>query len=136
MRYPQVPVKHFRRRALGDALLDDHEPRLAGDGRQATARIDGIEAHGHAVLHVAADRLHIAAAHVGDDVAMAGGAVDAPPRGARIGMAPGWPGAPGADEVARRGGIFAGRAQREGGAAPRLLAVTKRPRIPGRTRRP
>src|SRR5579883_3572692 len=74
---------------LGRAVLDHHHPDLAGRRREAAARIGGIEAHGDAVLHVAADRLDEAAAHAGDDVAMADRVVDASPRGARIGIAPG-----------------------------------------------
>src|SRR6267142_6550154 len=109
-----------------NALFDHYEPRLAGKRGQPAARIDRIEAHRHAVLDVAADRLDVAAAHVGDDVAMAGGVVDAPPRGARIGMAPGRPGGAGADEVARLGGIFVGRVQREGQAAAPVLVIVER----------
>src|SRR5438105_1273154 len=60
---------------------------------------------------------------------MAGGVVDAPPRGARIGMTPGRPCAPGADEIARLGGVFAGRVQCEGDATTLLLAIVERREI-------
>src|SRR6478735_7580383 len=63
--------------ALGRAVLDHQHPDLARSRRQVAARIGGIEAHGDAVLHVAANGLDEAAAHAGDDVAMAHRVVDA-----------------------------------------------------------
>src|SRR5260370_33528385 len=53
------------------------------------AAVDRIEAHRDAVLHVAADGVDEAAAHVGHDIAVAGRVVDAPPHGARLGIPPG-----------------------------------------------
>src|SRR5260370_387486 len=115
-----------RRQPRLDALFHRQQPRLAGDRHQTAVRIDGIEAHGHAVLHIAADRLEVAAALIGDDVAMGGGAVDASPRGARIGVAPGRSGGAGAHEIAGLGRIFVGRVQPEGCAAASLLVVVQR----------
>src|SRR5262249_57136198 len=96
-----------------DPLLDHHEPGLAGHRRQPAARVDGQETHRDAVLHVAADRLDVAAAHVSDDVAMARRAGDGPPRRALVGMPPGRSGRAGADEIARLGRVFVGSVQQE-----------------------
>src|SRR5260370_13280356 len=91
--------------------------------------MDGIGARGRAVPHIAADRLEVAAALMGEDVAMGGGAVDASPRGARIGVAPGRSGGAGAHEIAGLGPIFVGRVQPEGCAAASLLVVGERGEI-------
>src|SRR5688572_23171608 len=65
------------------------------------------------------------AADVGDDVAMVGRIVDAPVRGARIGVAPGRARRAATDEVARLGRVFV-RCMEVERSAPRLLAVVER----------
>src|SRR5581483_9612065 len=50
-----------QRKSLVHAVVDHHHPGMAGACQQMAASVDRIEAHRDAVLHVAADGVHVAA---------------------------------------------------------------------------
>src|SRR5262249_13632238 len=87
------------------ALFDDGEPGAAAHLGQRAAAVEGIDAHGDRVVHVAADGAQLAATYVDDHVAVRHLAVHDGAQ--RRGVARRRPARAGTDQVSRLGRVVA-----------------------------